>query len=365
MTRSGMSVASSLLLLAIPAGVHGQALSLRHDYRRLDVAGNESTILDLRLDLELRRAGGPRPEVVDSILQSGRDTRARTWMSRVLMACLEHAVRCGDYLGGARAYADHVRPEYRGDAEKLRAALEREIFLEAMSRDERRALYLKTLRSPGAITGAGPFERFDAGDMAIRALDEGMTDLIPEIEESSRRHAIFMPEGLSARIQCATAKEARDPAKALATLIQLGAQEEATQLLATSGRDRVGARSASTTIAAVLALREFRKLDPRGGADAMREVLAAYEPVRLAKQKARDAFIAQGGFPSDAPSSTAYLGELGWRIVELTGDLGDRDFERKTLGGRCLWDQVHEVELALLKKGQISERTMVTATDER
>jgi hypothetical protein len=113
-------------------------------------------------------------------------------------------------------------------------------------------------------------------------------------------------------------------------------------------------------------LAELRRLDAAGTSEDLKRVLELYRPAkekqdRELQEKVAIARSENRYVPKDEiPSPTTYLSFLGWEIAEAIGDLGDRDFERKALGGRTLWDQVNEAERELVRQGKLHQSEMVS-----
>lgn len=311
--------------------------------------GGPHQILACRYELEMRRAGGPRKEVLESILTTGTETGDLVWEKEILDACMGGLIDCREFVPLVSAVADHEkahREAARGAVERIR----QEAVLQAMSDSRRRAFYLKAL-----VNGFAEDEgiRLDYRNAALRILDERMQDLMPRLQSELAIWPNPPSDLLENRVRIMNTLNSRDPQAGLLELVRAGILQST---------------DSPAELLAKRALRELRRLNIGGTAERLKEILQLYEGERerqenerrelLEKvQKERRPLLPHEGLRLEA---NAYLGVLGRGIVETIGDLGDREFERRTLNGETLWDRVHQAELELRRLGRLGENDMVT-----
>lgn len=342
---------SSLVLLFLAAlGVLG--LSKRvplaaRDYSPIDVDANPLLVLDRRFELEMRRAGGPRPEAMEELLKLGADINDQQWGKRVIDACVDRIVDCNEFVGVARVRAQREQ-RYQESAHGQARRIGEEAALQRMSVKQRRVLYLEALRKGWAESNG---IRLDGANAPFRILGERMYDLIGEIEKAWSEGLLAGSDRLGREIEIAKALSSADARERLIALVREGVLQPI---------------DSPKELLAKMALNELRRLNVESTAEELRKMLELYEPAREKQERqARERIEkvrAEGRYllPGELPDKDAYLGVLGRKIIEAIGDLGDREFERKALGGRTLWDQVNEVERELVRRGKISEKQMVS-----
>jgi hypothetical protein len=321
----------------------------RRDYRRLDPNADAETLLERRYELELRRPRGSRPAVIENILKLGFQNADRGWSRYALQACETRISDCNEYLdtAAARVRATHGRD--REVAEYDLGLFKKEAALAAMTVKQRRAFFLKALEK-GRAEESGV--QLDAWNAAHRALQERTYDLIGSIRKAEADFPGLQWEIIEQRdMLIARALMSADPKEELVKLVRDGVP---------------AAVDSPPEITARLSLAELRRLDAPGTATDLKAVLDLYRPIKekqdrelqekIGKAQSERRYIVK----EEIPSPTAYLSFLGWEIAEAIGDLGDRDFERKTLGGRTLWDQVNEAEKQLVREGKLHQSEMVS-----
>lgn len=324
-------------------------LNTHRDYRRLDPIANAEIVLEKRYELELRRPGGPRPAAIENILKLRFENADRGWSRYALQACETGLSDCNEYLDTAAAKVRATHGRDREVAEYDLGLFKKEAALAAMTVKQRRGFFLKALEKGRAEENG---IELDAWNAAHRALQERMYDLIGSIQKAE---AAF--PGLQWEII-----EQRDMLIARAWM-SASPKEELVKLV----RDGVPAAVDSPPeITARLSLAELRRLDAPGTSEDLKRVLELYRPAKEKQDRALQEKAAKAQseqryvLKEEIPSPTAYLSFLGWEIAEAIGDLGDRDFERKILGGRTLWDQVNEAETQLMRAGKLRQSEMVS-----
>lgn len=308
-----------------------------------------------RFRLELRRAGGPRPEVLEGILLAAREARDPSWASYLLKACQTGLVDCNGFI--TLAETEKPRDPLAGNGRADLAALQCEALLQRTSVRERRRFYSAVLN--GQEVGS-EFSQLDQcattwSEAARRVLAERFYDLIPLVERAKGRAAF---RDLWPELEVARASASSDPESALIALTTQSAAHESSL----AGKTRVEQSALARTTEAAqgvanLALQELRRRNATGSVPELKKLLTLYEPLRLA-----DAGVIRSPLPGGKPlpRPTGYLMEVGWLLAEAIGDLGDRELERETLAGRTLWDQVNEAELRLMHQGKLKARLMAS-----
>jgi hypothetical protein len=326
---------------------------------RLTMAGRETTVRE-RLTLELRRAGGPRQDVVDVILNDASELAPEAWLWYVLRSCYAGGAHCRDHVSVARERSGEASQESRQAAETYLAGVEEMACLESLSVSQRVDYFRLSLQLGGRSPGVGGCPPLDAQKAAIKALELGLVQLVPDIEESMASWPFPPSEMLEARLHVAKILASQDPLGGLLELVKSAAQTEVDWLVTIADGSAQAVRTIQAPTAAWVALQELRQQNPSGAAGKLKEIFRLYDRSRAAYQVARERMMREGALPRDLPGNVAHLGEHGVMVAELIGDLGDREFERAALGGRCLWDQVREVELELVKQGKLKRKAMVS-----
>lgn len=307
------------------------------------------SVLDCRYELETRQAGGPRREVLEGLLKKGKEIDDPMWGKRVIDACVAELIDCGDFVASAMALAEREKahPESaRGMAKRIRE----EAALQAMAPRQRRAFYLEAL-TKGFAEEDGV--RLDYRNAALRLLQERMPDLTRRVEEESSKWPNSPSDYLSNQIAIARALSSPNPQVHLLVLVRQGVLQPTD-----SSRELLGKQ----------ALNELRRLNLEGAAEELKEVLELYEPAKEKHDKERKEVLEKARQENrhllhserHRLAEDAYLGVLGKEIIKAIGDLGDREFERKALGGRTLWDQVHDTEQELVRQGKLQRSEMVS-----
>src|SRR5664279_1007681 len=106
-----------------------------------------------RVELEMRRTGGPRPSVVMGILEDAPLPDGRTWTREALAACDQGLVRCSDVLkvfDRLQAKGGRTAPVF---GPRDRGLIEEAAEREALSQEKRDDLYRRALARGGATEG--------------------------------------------------------------------------------------------------------------------------------------------------------------------------------------------------------------------
>jgi hypothetical protein len=297
------------------------------------------------------------------LLYAGDDL---SWPSLVQSNCRAGIIDCNDYLDMVEEYVK--RQEAKDPKMTYRhPMIAREAALQRLGEAGRHELYKKILSTPGYRQEGVEMASAEAG---LRALDEGMYDLVPLIGTLAARLFGGSQEELQLRLQIAYCLMAPNAAERLLELVRDGVKSDvACQRGAKEYRWAMPCNDRACG-AAVYAIREIRKLNPPRVSDQLKEMLSEYEAVRTkgqnALQKRVEAARKEGipEFPEWQPSPTAHLGFLGPQIAKLVGDLGNREIERQALGEKTLWDRVNEVEKEMVKRHLVTEAETVTQAKE-
>ena len=321
------------------------------------------------LELELRHAGGPRREVLVGLIKSLDASRHPSWGGAVLGACKDGLIDCADYVAIAEERLPRMRSDYPERAEADIQAIRRRAFLQGLSRAQQESLFRRALNTKGIVV-EGPIKIRGSEDAALWILRERMYDLIPEIERASRRWVSPPTQSIRAQILVGQACVSTDPGATLLALIRDGVEHDVALQIAST--DPMVAFVPCTDLACsagLLAIPELRRLNPPGVVKELEAILDLYQPVRDKKEQEwlkRVEGAERNHHPVDyssKPSEISFLGSLGSSVAELVGDLGDRARERQALGGRCLWDRVHEAEREMVRKGLLRAGEMVTGEE--
>jgi hypothetical protein len=248
-----------------------------------------------------------------------------------------------------------VREEYRAKALHDAEYFAKQADIQALSPSDRCALYREAIGNREGLS-AHPFGYLSSEAAAIRALDEEPCPLLQHIEASWQNWGFSPGQVTRAKVLLAHARHAAASADALLRLVEDGAANEAAALQAAARGLPAPERDDLAQTAAAYAIAELRRLNPPDVLDRVKAILALYTPPVPTPTP-----VDRPGPPgADRWSCLICSSSIGWAVAELVGDLGDREAERKALGGRCLWDQVHEVEVELVKHGKLKPEAMVS-----
>jgi hypothetical protein len=123
---------------------------VRRNYSPLDPETNAAILVEKRIELELRRVGGPRREAVKDLLRSKFENNDRAWTREVLEACQARLVDCNDYLSLASKKVEGLRGKELELAEYDRSLISREAVLQRMMVRERHAFYERAISNISA-----------------------------------------------------------------------------------------------------------------------------------------------------------------------------------------------------------------------
>jgi hypothetical protein len=316
--------------------------------------------------LELRRAGGPRRDVLEHLLRRLYENDDPSWPSLVQTNCRAGVIDCNNYLAMVGEYVEKQDAK-NPNATHSYPTIVREAYLQVLGEAGRHELYRKIMSTPGYQPKG---VEMNSAEAAERALGEGMYDLVPLIESTKARWYGGSRDELDLRLQIANALMAADPAESLLELVRDGVKSDvACQLGATEYRWAMPCERPACA-AAAYAIRELRRLNPPGTPQELKAILADYGVVRERNQRAwRERIEAskKKGTPEMLdwkPSPTAHLGFLGPQIARLIGDLGDRETESIELHEKTLWERVHEAETEMVKRHLVSRAETVTEAAE-
>jgi hypothetical protein len=301
--------------------------------------------------------------VIEGLLAVDYVTGNPEWAERVVTACRDGIINCATYAPLVAERARAAAPQESARLARLQSMLRCEIDLEAKSRDERREVYRAALRR----SDVGERQDCDLNWVEIcrRASVEGMPELIAEAEVARARRN---DRTGGSKLTIYKALTSSEPDRDLLLILRRSASYEVS--LAQKTQQELSAEYETTQAelgVGHLALTQLRRRNPPGLVDELRSILRLYDPVRDQYSSEMKQFKMPGERGSSPAAKrpfpltpTSYLMGLGWEIAEAIGDLGDRDLERRTLGGRTLWDQVHEAEKTLVERGKIRRSEMVS-----
>jgi hypothetical protein len=341
------------------------------EWMPLPVGLKQGVVLRARLDLEFRRAGGPRRDTVEQILLNS-ESADPLWGYLATTACLEWVIHCTVFV----AFMESRPQELTGDAAKKAeyesTLVRREAYVQGLSATTRHEVFRRLIE--GERVEDPQLSWLDPDTAALRALREVFDDLIPVIRRNLNDRLKANREPIEMDLRVREAVISTDPKSALLALIRECVNADVKCGLRTAEQlKKEPPCSDSWFILARKALEALRRVNPPGAAQALKGLLALYRPVEEKWQRDREAEKARGApirfheppEPQLPPGQIPLVGRLSRNLVEAIGDLGDRDFERTVFKNRLglpftLWDRVHEVEEALVKKGTMKASQMVT-----
>ena len=337
-TRKEVVIVVVALLGAIAyGGVVGASRPQRVGGGALPVDPTAPSVIEARLALEQRRAGGPRHEIVETLLTVGVENANWRWASFAADACREGTADCTVLMRLSRKWFEKRPSKERAGAEGAVEDLAREAYLRSLSDEERGELYEKALREkwvelPGTLLGLGN------GEAALRVVREGRRALETEARRSTKDewNGRLREVGLAFRL--IDMERGQGGRGALARCVEEGLEREAEQ---------VGARvpEAQRGDQVDLAIRAVSVLRQRGDASALESLRRALVAATSDVAKPTDEWRLQR--------------PLACRVAELIGDLGDRETELRLLGDDSLWNRVRNVEDALAKANLIQWKDRV------
>lgn len=319
---------------------------------------------ECQLRLEQRRPGGVRPRVARAVLDlfSRSEWGLPRWASAASGFCHAGTLDCEDLATEVeralsrvpKGYVESVQLNIRGMREHAK-----------VQRIPRAQLEEALRRRMKGDTTPSPIDPRDPEQAALLALYEGFGDLADEIEQTLRTHAFpgsHPGAGVLAEIEMLRIKRQGDPVPRLMAIIDAEVQRDVAAHLSSEIKN---GRSSGVIASPLfeLAVAELRRLNPPGSAEKLQPLVAAYDKVvarcnaYLAEHpmaERQEESLAPAAKVIPYPSATTRV------LAELAGDLGDRELERRTLGGQTLWDQVNALERKLVKKGQLSSSATVT-----
>ena len=370
--RTGMLLAMLAMLLPASAPAWSGPSPAHSEREPLPVDATSGVTLSARLGLEMRRAGGPRREVLESILVADR-TEDSAWSGRVATLCHEGVIDCGRFLPMLETLPDRVLPAQRKSAVSSAECVKEETCLQVLPMKQRQALYRQAIVTGHPITDLGPW-LFDS-ECALRALHEGMDELIPEIERGLGGRLHSNREAIEPALRMRKALISSDPTGALLKIIRHGAEVEVERTLRSvdEWEGYYHRAPGAEELFAMDAVREMGRLNPPGAAERLEVLYALYKPAEAKLERERNELLAQekaGTLPRvyprrEIPRAKGLAGRLARSIVETIGDLGDREFERAVFKDRLddlptLWDRVDRVEKELVKQGRLKASEMVS-----
>jgi hypothetical protein len=311
-----------------------------------ELAGSHE-VLRCRYDLEMRRAGGPRSETLERILLETAVSGDLGWALRAIDDCRDRLADCHAFSADAAKLAERGGNEAKW-AKHVAAVMADETAVADMRPKDRNEFYLRALRERTAEEGG---VRIYGGDVMRRVLRQRILPLFAAVESACAEGS------LETRNICA---------HVIPTLKAVGSSNPATRLLELV-RQAVGKPTDQPSqLAAYASLDQLRRLNLEGTAERLKEVVKLYEPLKEAYERKRLEMREEAGRKRPLlprgweRGERDYLGVLGAQIIEVIGDLGDREFERAALGRRTLWDAVRDVELRLVNQGKLLPSEMVS-----
>lgn len=354
----------SLLLAALSfSGSTSDPCASYRSYCRLapDIASR--ALSQQRFLLEARHVGGARREVVEELLATDYATGDPAWAARVLEFCKDGTISCVEY---APLVAERIQTSAPDDGVRLsrvQAAFRCESALQNKTRDQRRDIYL------AALNGDPQLEISDCGfnwaNVCRRAASEGMPEVVSQAEKTRVRRGDTTGGSLLTIYKALVSEK---PDRELIRILRQSVLYEVS-ISQKSQKELSAAYAATQEVIGTghLAVVQLRRRNAPALIDELRAILRLYDGIRdqyaAESKRAVDSAQRDGSRAVDralAVRPTSYLMQLGWEVAEAIGDLGDREFERATLGGRTLWDQVHEAEEELARQGKIRRSEMVS-----
>ncbi len=356
------SVAVTLIFVGTSLPASGGGPCGAGGYCPLPADLTSSVLFQGRLELELRRAGGPRSDLVAGLLKTSLAVDDPAWGRLVITACREGVVSCRDYVDLA---VSRATKEQGGNTDARRAELtliRKEVELQALSARDRQAFYRNAINTGGATIGVITVTDVEA---AMRALEEGDNSLLPSIRSRLETWASGDRMAIRPYLDVAEAIASPSASDGLIQLVRQGATYDVTSLKGEkprSGEDAVAYDNERRT--ARLALVRLRRMNPPRVLEDLRNILALYDSVKEQRRRTEEKLQAAGRpyLSSEVAAPGDALGRLGKDISEAVGDFGDRALERSALGGPTLWDRVSEAEKALEKRGQLTLGAMVSSS---
>jgi hypothetical protein len=340
----------------------------------LPVDATSRITLSAQLGLEMRRAGGPRPATVEVLLRDlGKVEVPSAWCTQVVETCFAGGVEWAVFLPSVDALAGKVGPQSRDYVVGKAGLMRREAYLQGLPLEQRQALYKEAILSGRSITGLGPW--LSPAECALRALQDGMNGLIPDIERELAGRLRSNRQSIERALRLRKALIAPDPEGPLLQLIRRGVERDVEHTLLAVDKRTADSRPFEAEIGlARQALEELRRLNPPGAAERLEAMYALYKPAQERVERERAELLAkqkEGKFPPMFPPqeisrAKGVGGQLAVSIVQVIGDLGDRDFERQVFRERLdglpiLWDRVNQVEKELVSQGKMNASEMVTS----
>jgi hypothetical protein len=361
-----MSIRMSALVLAVSFFFEaGLSVAQRPVAGPLPVSLNDPRTVTARLEVEQRRAGGPRGDVLARLFREEAQRRHELRSPDILDLCKDDIIGCAEFV----KLAEECVTPTPGDRQKKELhdlqRIKEEAALQAIGREQRVAIFRSVLRGkPATIVGIPC--RWEG--VALRALGGRLDELLPDIQDTLHAGRHDKPaESTVQQVQAREAALSKDPVAALVDLIRPDVECEVRWLL---GNRRSDDRCGSEPGMARIALLELRRLGRAEAIPKLKELFDLYAPDEqrqrelFEEKKARYAPKVPWNLPAE-PFKPSLRTALAKELVFVIGDLGDRGFERAVLatkldGAKPLWDQVHEVELQLQAEGQLTELELVT-----
>jgi hypothetical protein len=324
MKAASALLVSGVVLLGLAAAAEGAE----------PLAGEDLALA--QVDLELRRLGGPRLDVLAQLWEqcTRRDGK---WILRAARVCEAGALPCSPFEAFLAPRREHGMVVAEAEAAARIGLLS---AFEGMEPVQRRHALEAALRERADARRAGrkPAEP-DALQLATLAFDQGYLELEPLIEETG---LMRNPE-VQAHARVARALVDEDPVARLLEIIEDEARQDAAVLAALVRQARYLGEYRRRS-SGVLAVAELRRLNPPGVLRQLRQALALYE-WELGGPGAD--WVSEGTPEWQVEDARLQrrrwqLGPLGVALAELVGDLGDPETARDVLGGPTLADRVEE-----------------------
>jgi len=224
---------------------------------------NPGIIFRGRVELEMRRTGGPRPSVVMGILEDAPLPDGRTWTREALAACDQGLVRCSDVLkvfDRLQAKGGRTAPVF---GPRDRGLIEEAAEREALSQEKRDDLHRRALARGGATEGTVSESQ---GGAAFRIYAERILELYPVADAllDSDQTAGLVRARAARRVALASASS--QPVSSLMALVREVAEWDAHAWSLPDDQRRAAQFSGASPRAQLLdcALRELRRLNLPG-----------------------------------------------------------------------------------------------------
>lgn len=319
-----------------------------------NLESNAGAISRAEILLELRRGGGPRSSTLEAPLRRLWEADRMGWLAILPWLCERGHVDCREHVDAALQLESQLAPEDRQYYQAALKFLRYEAWFRGLSSAERIDYLRKCVVTPERIDDDGSCSPQQA---ATRGLRLGLVELDADIDAGLRSGLIRKTPTLAAAMIVAVASQTAERESNLFALVSDAARAELKSALEANKLTHE-ARPETERLVVQGAVDGLRRLNARGQIGSLRQIVERYRSVT--RQSALHSGPASLAAPGGRSVRTGQVFGYGEQVAELVGDLGDRDFERETLGAPTLWDRVQEVESKLVLTRQLDPVATVT-----